>query len=427
MSMTVHAEEPKLSYLKNLTKHQGYIAGLIIGQATDKHYFVIHLARTPSSLSPKSKYTSIMALLQGKFDSADVNPFKNVFVIPENNIVDHARFVTRMLPGGMRVLGIFLVSPGKILEDTKALIHIHSICTMMDRKLSQNTFLHGNCLRQRKLVLHMCSQSYKTECGMLGKTPKGSIEKVFLTFQSQPFEWYHFGCRYKINKVFPLGKINMVLAMKHHLMSLLKSVNRDVMNDKWHWACNQMAVVLVLPCDHEQQEEVEITPCSSGLCIKGNLGSSVFMHDKSTVCELVRAIKQDIVRSLASRFEIYCDYFLEEKCFSQEYTVLHNPPKRVFIPLPGSVVTFSDYLFPEDRRAEAFISFHKVLDVNVESEGIVDFEDNAHVSIEVNVSNTNIEVNENERMSTVSGMANALVVLSSTAEDGEIKVRISVG
>ncbi|CAG2060790.1 unnamed protein product [Timema podura] len=321
---------------------------LIIGQATDKHYFVIHLARTPSSLSPKSKYNSIMALLQGKFDSAGVNPFKNVFVIPENSIVDHARLVTRMLPGGMRVLGVFLV-----------------------------------------------------------------------------------------------GKINMVLAMKHHLMSLLKSVNRDVMksfclingrlwedcetlckvaevkrskcDQERHWACNQMAVVLVLPCDHEQQEEVEITPCSSGLCIKGNLGSSVFMHDKTTVCEVVTAIKQDIVRSLASRFEIYCDYFLEQKGFSQEYTVLHNPPKRVFIPLPGSVVTFSDYLFPEDRQAETFISFHKVLDVNVESEGIVDFEDNAHVSIEVNVSNTNIVVNENERMSTVSGVdMDIFVGLSST-------------
>lgn len=44
---------------------------------------------------------------------------------------------------------------------------------------------------------------------------------------------------------------------------------------------------------------------------------------------------------------------------------LHEPPRRVQIPLPHGNVSLSDYLFPGEGAQEAQMSFQDVLDVQI--------------------------------------------------------------
>jgi len=67
-------------------------------------------------------------------------------------------------------------------------------------------------------------------------------------------------------------------------------------------------------------------------------------------------VKQDILRSLASRIEMHCESLIEEEQGTQAQLdegttrVYHEVPRRVFANLLGSKLRVSDYLFPGKFR-----------------------------------------------------------------------------
>lgn len=57
---------------------------------------------------------------------------------------------------------------------------------------------------------------------------------------------------------------------------------------------------------------------------------------------------------------------------------IHEPPRRVLVPLPDSTVSLSDYLFPGEGPQEAQISLQEMLDIQInEHDDIKDFEGQA--------------------------------------------------
>lgn len=63
---------------------------------------------------------------------------------------------------------------------------------------------------------------------------------------------------------------------------------------------------------------MKITPCSASIRLVGQLVSRTFVHQKANVEEANIAIKQDIMRSLASRLEMHWDSLIEEENGSPE-------------------------------------------------------------------------------------------------------------
>lgn len=53
--------------------------------------------------------------------------------------------VTRMLPGGMWVLGIFVVGPGDCLGDNNCVQKLKLTLTSVYKNLTSNEYLYGNC------------------------------------------------------------------------------------------------------------------------------------------------------------------------------------------------------------------------------------------------------------------------------------------
>lgn len=55
--------------------------------------------------------------------------------------------------------------------------------------------------------------------------------------------------------------------------------------------------------------------------------------------------------------------------------VVHEPPRRVLIPLPYSKVALSDYLFPGEGPSEALVSIADLIGVQVSEAAVCkDFE-----------------------------------------------------
>ncbi|KOC61794.1 Protein odr-4 like protein [Habropoda laboriosa] len=114
MGRTVYAEERLYNYLTSLAKPDEYTIGLILGQSVGQKDFIVHLAKTPPPLGKNVVEETLLSSTTNSQQNVTENHIKSVKDIPESWVADHAKHVTRMLPGGMHVLGTFIVGP----EDT---------------------------------------------------------------------------------------------------------------------------------------------------------------------------------------------------------------------------------------------------------------------------------------------------------------------
>lgn len=67
-------------------------------------------------------------------------------------------------------------------------------------------------------------------------------------------------------------------------------------------------------------ETVEYLECEGSIHFSGVVSSSVFIYPKATVKEAIAAVKQDIVRSLASRFTMHCDALIDDNLLPEGKT-----------------------------------------------------------------------------------------------------------
>lgn len=85
-------------------------------------------------------------------------------------------------------------------------------------------------------------------------------------------------------------------------------------------------------------------------------------------------LRQDILRSMASRFEMHCESLIDEDSNgssdvdSECSRVYHEVPRRVFVNLPKSKLVVSDYLFPGEGAKDSFDSFRDLLSLEIENE-----------------------------------------------------------
>lgn len=66
-----------------------------------------------------------------------------------------------MLPGGMWVLGVFVVGPRDVFGDAKAVSRLRTVLHHIKKSLSSNSFFHGDSPSTEKLVLHLCSTTQR--------------------------------------------------------------------------------------------------------------------------------------------------------------------------------------------------------------------------------------------------------------------------
>ncbi|XP_014467469.1 PREDICTED: protein odr-4 homolog isoform X2 [Dinoponera quadriceps] len=313
-------------------------------------------------------------------------------------VADHAKHVTRMLPGGMWVLGIFITGPEDTLDTTSNVQKLKSVLSAIHKTLSwNNKHLCGNN-QDEKLVLAFNSVTQKYICKSIDVTKDSILRPADWKFQERATKWHQLEALVDFNRLFLIDADKDPETLKRQLQNILTSVadliesslvvieeevrpleatleviskkKRDSKEckSKKNDSSDSFQVSLYIPCSQDDTDsDIRVTSCSASIRLTGQLVSRTFVHQKANIEEANAAVRQDIVRSLASRLEMHWDSLIEEENGSPEENItLHEPPRRVLIALPENQVTLSDYLFPGEGPQEALLSLRELLDLKVQ-------------------------------------------------------------
>lgn len=442
MVRTVYAEEKILPDLIRISKTDGYIPGLILGQCSGQRDYVIHLARTPLPSEKTVTDGSDLNENASKLQRKSVNKLTDV---QEIWLADHAKQVTRMLPGGMWVLGVFVVGPGDVFAETTSLAKLNSILTNINKNLNINKFFCGDTTSKEKLLLHLSTDTQRHVCKSFDVSDfTSSLHPVDWKFQGNN-RWHELECQYDFDLLIPyqITEDDAKFSLKKHLQRILYKVSEGVqkavctidgeikddsdsleVSDKYKKGRGKMSggkppaenkplqVNLYIPCDMDVkvEDELNVVEVVGEMKCTGILSSKVFLHQKATVEEAVKAVKEDIIRSWAARLEMHWDSLIEEEASSpEEVMVVHEPPRRVLIPLPHSKVALSDYLFPGEGPSEALISLQELLGVKVNESAVQkDFEGQPDPSDLYNLT-ANMEPTKSEVGTPTSGISPLII------------------
>ncbi|KAL1514160.1 hypothetical protein ABEB36_003465 [Hypothenemus hampei] len=209
MVRQAEGEEFLQTYLRNISNNYKCAVGLVLGQIVAQKFTIIHLARTPSTQN----------------EDITVKGSNNcVTDLDQNWIADHAKQTTRMLPGGVHVLGIFIVSDEDIFNpfNTK----IKSILNEINKILLLEIFLSGSNDNE-KLVLHY-SPKYQKCSTKSYDVNTFSVQPVDLKFVPKGNKLVNFECTYIIDQIYYFKKNDAAGPLRKHIKVILDEINRDL-------------------------------------------------------------------------------------------------------------------------------------------------------------------------------------------------------
>ncbi|XP_048338454.1 protein odr-4 homolog [Sphaerodactylus townsendi] len=398
MGRSYFVEETVGQYLSELTtKSKPLITGLLIGQCSPQRDYVILAVQTP----PKDEESKSNAGVSAELSNID-----------EEWITAHANQVSRMLPGGLSVLGVFTVAIPELSKEIQNTLRklVFSVEKSVARKrlwsISEEDV-------SDRVVLHFCSATKKTLCRTYDiQDPKSTAKPADWKYQSGlSTSWIPLECTTNANIHIPL----LATSSSHEL-------EKNIRNGLTRWA-KQIEEAVILINGQVKEEDADLVDgqkksgrgstqsatqsldariltqlslksnsrstatvqiCTGSINLKGALKCKAFIHhNKPKVKDAIKALKRDIINTLSDRCEIlFEDLLMNEttgmKSLEREY---HALPCRVFAPIAGSRVLVCDYKFGDETIREVQEHFLEMLDQAVQAEDLHAVEEMSTVEI----------------------------------------------
>nr|QSB36977.1 olfactory receptor 1 [Frankliniella intonsa] len=399
MGKSVVADEQLWTYCKQYNPSKGYVIGLILGQPSQAADYIVHLARIPP---PDSINDEKPDDVNGK--PKDVSGL-SLSEIKESWVAAQALDVTRMLPGGFWVLGLFLIGSADPFENQQSSSRLRTILRHVHSELKKTPSLYGDSPSD-KLLLHMNIQKNLVACRSVDLNGSAAFRPIDWKFQKSPLVWTQIESVLDLNYVKYLSKTDTSKQLRNQLQAILDPVSKQI-NSSMCTLSNELlepddqvesifkkrkgksskkskdisedepksiTANLYMPMggtDLKPSSDAEVNNTFGIMYFIGGPVSRVFVHPKATADEASKAVKQDFIRSLTARLQMHADSLVEdEPSPPEDLETVHEPPRRVMIKLPSTSVTFSDYLFPGEGPEEALVSCKDLLDLTIESDDV---------------------------------------------------------
>ncbi|XP_029085489.1 protein odr-4 homolog isoform X1 [Monodon monoceros] len=387
MGRTYIVEETVGQYLSNISlQGKAFVSGLLIGQCSSQKDYVILATRTP----PKEEQDESSKHSKAKLDNLD-----------EEWATEHANQVSRMLPGGLLVLGVFIITTLEMGNEFQNTLHrlVFAVEKSMNKKRLWN-FTDEEV--SERVTLHFCSSTKKIFCRTYDiHNPKSSAKPADWKYQNGlSASWLSLECTVYINIHVPLSTTSVSYTLekntKNGLIHWAKQIENSIYlingqvkdedcdlleGQKKSSRGNTQAInhsfdvrvltQLLLNSDHRSTATVQI--CSGSVNLKGAVKCRAYIHsNKPKVKDAVQAMKRDILNTVADRCEILFEDLLlneipEKKDSEKEFHIL---PHRVFVPIPGSTVMLCDYKFGDESAEEIRDHFIEMLDHMIQIEDL---------------------------------------------------------
>ncbi|XP_015090256.1 protein odr-4 homolog [Vicugna pacos] len=387
MGRTYIVEETVGQYLSNIDlQGKSFVSGLLIGQCSSQKDYVILATRTP----PKEEQSESPKHSKAKLDNLD-----------EEWATEHANQVSRMLPGGLLVLGVFIITTLEMGNEFQSTLRrlVFAVEKSMNKKRLWN-FTEEEV--SERVTLHVCSSTKKIFCRTYDVLdPKSSAKPADWKYQNGlSASWLSLECTVYINIHIPLSTTSVTYTLEKNTKNGLARWAKQIENGVYlingqvkdedgellegqkkssrgnaqatnHSLNVRVLTQLLLSSDHRSTATVQV--CSGSVNLKGAVKCRAYIHsNKPKVKDAVQAIKRDILNTVADRCEILFEDLLlneipEKKDSEKEFHIL---PHRVFVPIPGSTVMLCDYKFGDESAEEIRDHFIEMLDHMIQIEDL---------------------------------------------------------
>jgi len=363
--------------------------GLIVGQFTPTKDFALHFVRCPEpveeELEAEDSDSTEKINKKSTNKSADTE-------IDVKWIVEHARQVNRMLPGGLNVIGTYVYCDLESLNKYQP--KLKQCFTSIYKRMEKNALINQSFPHKERYFIHIDSNSNKTMC----RTFDASEEIINFKpaeLKYQPFldSWCSLSTKVELD-------IQIAIPIKHETTSLDKkfifAFQREI-NDIW----NAYAVAGTTIIDEAQSlienkktnkktnkiktfvnenievdffkkknsennaKELSTEKIEMSVKFVGSIASKAYVHSKGTYGEGIKFLKIDIIRSILTRIELLCEEAQVNNLAQVDEWSLVSPV-RVFVPFTSkSNINFSDYVFKDESENDVINRFADLLDLKV--------------------------------------------------------------
>lgn len=406
MGRTVVADDTLQDKLTALAKAGRFQIGLLIGQNAVDRDIIVHLAPTPVPDEGDLSSEEEEAIPDHKTEQAKSKYPESIPKVVDGIVTQHARQVVRMLPGGLDIIGVYVVTPQSDFTASVSQSKLRSVLGGV-HKTTTRILLDNAEVRSEKVILHVCTQSFKILCRTqeVSPTEVSSQANAELKFQRGGTRWKQLSYSYNINLNFWLPKEKSAQSLYKTILTLIRPWAKTV----------KESLILIdseLPDDDDLLDSstddkpprkkgggrgvmdlsppkvftaeildscTPLTSAASGVneslgCVRfsGCLAGLAFVQSKATVGAGRAAVITDLIRSVVGRWEMHCDSLVEEPPSHLQGPIIHEPPRRVFLEGGGLPVSLCDYLFPGDTPADACQSAKELLGLRIRKEHVDD-------------------------------------------------------
>ncbi|XP_033505465.1 protein odr-4 homolog [Epinephelus lanceolatus] len=374
-------EDAVEGYLTKLCEQQaGAVTGLLIGQSSSQRDFVVMATRTPQ---------------REESTAAAGNSLDKEWV------TEHARQVSRMLPGGLSVLGVFIISD---TDSKDTLTTLRQLVFAVENVISSEHLWNladddvTDCV-----TLHVNPKTRKTICRTFDiKDPKSMAKPADWKYQSGVCSsWSMVTCCLNVDMLVPLpdnrtdGEImdkclkEELRVWAHQLESGVCLIDGKKLAEDTELTGGQKrnvrqtytAQLLITPDDRRLTDVVQ--RCGGSVSVRGAIHSRAYLHSNKPKAKLAeKLLKRDVVSTVATRVQMVLEELLtseeESKSSSsssssrdKQQTEQFCLPHRVFCPVKVSgPVCVCDYQFSDEALSEVTDRLKEMLDIDAAEEDL---------------------------------------------------------
>uniref|UniRef100_A0A8C1QXK7 Protein odr-4 homolog n=1 Tax=Cyprinus carpio TaxID=7962 RepID=A0A8C1QXK7_CYPCA len=329
MGRSYFVDEAVEEYLVGIQTAPGScVTGLLAGQSSPQRDFVVLAVQTPhreSEGQPKA--------------SRGVSPLDDIDV---EWVTEHAKQVSRMLPGGLCILGLFLVTPPELSKDAQNALK--RLIFAMDKYITKGRLweLSEEDVTDQ-VTLHICSKTKKTVCKTFDvKDPKSSAKPADWKYQTGvSSSWPMLSCSVAVDVQIPMTGSSSDITdkcMKDGLRRWAKQIeaacclingrhaldDSELVSGQVKTSFCHSSVILILHLKLDERSSALVQLCSGSVKVRGVVHCRAYIHNnKPKARHAAQAIKRDIINTVCSRVEMFLEDLLINEG-SHKGTVVHH-------------------------------------------------------------------------------------------------------
>uniref|UniRef100_A0A3Q0QTF2 Protein odr-4 homolog n=1 Tax=Amphilophus citrinellus TaxID=61819 RepID=A0A3Q0QTF2_AMPCI len=355
-------------YLSRLCEQKADpVTGLLIGQSSAQRDFVIMATRTP----------------QREESAAAAGD-----TVDKEWITEHARQVSRMLPGGLSVLGVFIITDADAKDTLTTLRQL--VFTVENLISSEHLWDPADDDVTDCVTLHVNPKTRKTICRTFDiKDPKSMAKPADWKYQSGLCSsWATVSCSLNVDILLPLPNNRTsdslfqegLKAWAHQIESGLFLIDGKRLPEDSELTVGQVVKCRMQICKAKpyfwslsQRSDLNcqirishlhtyvVQQCGGSVSITGAIHSRAYLHSNKPKARLAeKMLKRDVVSTVATRVQM----MLEELLTSDQEKQLRLP-HRIFCPLKASgPLCVCDYQFSDESSSDVTERLKEMLDID---------------------------------------------------------------